>query len=297
MPRLYELAVETKDAEVSPAEVANAAQRVTAALDTNAFAHYWRDGIRGDQEDVEIVSLNRCRVLVAWARTARSSRAPNVASICANVTSSQIGPSEVQPLLEDFVRRGVFREHRRTYQPTVDVFADWLKEGGFSKLIADQLGDELAEAKRERADAAYVRSSEIVEVAETWDLYQGKRITPEEIRAWLSQVESHTEQRLLFKMLQNVRFVRDHEATEMLARAHEWMRSRLPVPVRRSRAQRRDDVWVSYVDGPAKSGAYFAALYAKASNIGAANVIVPRTTLQPTPRETLCQGEVWCSRR
>ena len=271
--RLYELAVETKDAEVSVSEVTTAAQRVVAALDTNAFAHYWRDGIQGDADEVEIVSLNRCRLLVAWARTARSGRPLTPATIRSNVTSRRLSSSDVVPLLQDFHRRGIFREVDGVHCPAVDLFADWLREVGFSNLISDQLGDELADAKRQREDAAYVQSSEILEAAEAWDMYQGRRVTPEEIRAWLGQVDSHTDQRILFKVLQNVRFIKDLEAKEKFVHAHEWIRSRLPVPVKRSRAHRRDDIWVSYVDGAGKSGARFAALYAVANDVRASNVV------------------------
>ena len=77
---------------------------------------------------------------------------------------------------------------------------------------------------------------------------------------------------MLFKLLRNVRFVRDIEVREMFLRAQDWMRSRLTVPVKTSRAQRRDDILVCYADGGAKSGVYYAALYAKVNEISGDNV-------------------------
>ena len=44
----FEYAVETKDAEISSAEIEKAAKRLIATLDVNSFAHYWKDGIYGD---------------------------------------------------------------------------------------------------------------------------------------------------------------------------------------------------------------------------------------------------------
>ena len=44
----YELALRATDAEISDMDVERAAQRLVTSLDTNAFAHYWRDGTRGD---------------------------------------------------------------------------------------------------------------------------------------------------------------------------------------------------------------------------------------------------------
>jgi hypothetical protein len=158
------------------------------------------------------------------------------------------------------------------YEPTVGVFADWLVESGFSMLVADQLGDQLAEAKQAQEDEAYVRADEIMNVVSDWDLYQGRRVDAEQVRAWLSQVESNLEQRLLYKLLQNLRFVRDPEVREQFSFAHSWIRSRLPVIVKTSRSQRRDDVMVAYVDADGKSGAYYAGIYANANDIVSDNV-------------------------
>ena len=271
--KIYECAVEAKDAEVSNAEVERAAQRVVATLDTNAFAHYWRDGVRGDLNDVEIVSLRRCRVLMAWGRTARSGKLPSYDSIQSNLSSGGLTSGEVIPLLDDFCRRGVFREQESAYFPAVSLFARWLTEGGFSKLVSDPLGDELADAKQRLEDAAYVQSNEVLNVAREWDLYQGREITAESIREWLEQVDSHIQQRLLFKLLQNVRFFREPEVREKLGHAHRWLLAKLPTFVKKSRAQRRDDIFISSVDGAGKSGAYYATVYAQANEIAPGNVL------------------------
>lgn len=272
---VFEGAVEAKDAEVAEAEIKKSAERVVATLDTIAFAHYWRDGIRGDSNDIEIISLNRCRVLVAWARASRSKQRTTHEAILDNLHSSMLPAGEVMPLLDDFCRRSVFRHKEDSYFPTVELFAVWLREGGFARLISDQLGDELAEAKQQREDGAYVHATEIVSLVEGWDLYQGRQITAENVRAWLGQVDSNVQQRLLFKLLQHVRFVRDPETRERFAHAHNRIRSRLPVYVRRSRAQRRGDIFVTYADGAGKSGAHYASLYALENDILAKNVIEP----------------------
>ena len=267
--------MDAKDAEVSSTDVSSAAEIVVANLDINVFAHYWRDGIRGDPEEVEIVSLKRRRLLVAWARTARSRDSLTFGGIQGNVRSPFLPGDEVLPLLEDFCRRQVFQERDDSFFPTVLLFATWLKEDGFAKLISDRLGDELAEAKQRREDAAYVQSAEIVAVADRWDLYQGQQITEDRIRAWIEQVESNVEQRLLYKVVQNVRFFSDPEIRENFVHAHRRIRDQLPVYTKTRRAQRRTDIFVSYVDGPGKSGSFFANLYALANGLASGNVVEP----------------------
>ena len=272
--KVYEYSVESKDAEVSDAEIEKAAERLIETLDTNAFAHYWRDGIHGSTEDIEIVSLQRRYLLMAWVRTARSGKPLTSESIETHIHSSRLNSGEVFPLLENLCTRGVFREHKGgIYKPTVKLFGVWLQEGGFSELVSDRLGDELAEAKQRREDNAYVQSKEIVKLAEKWDCYQGQKITEDKIRTWIEQVSSHFEQRLLFKLLQNIRFFSDLEAKQKFSHAHKWIHHKLPTFVKSKRAQRRDDILVSHCDELGKSGGYYAALYVSANDIYRSNLI------------------------
>ncbi len=268
---LYERAVKNKDAEVSISEVNKAAEQITDIIGINAFAHYWRDGIRGDLADVEIESLNRCRLLVAWARTIRSGLSPTHENISSNLYSHSLPTDEILPLLDDFCRRNVFRQDGSEYRPTVSLFADWLCERGFSQLIVDKLGDELNVIKQSKEDEAYVHADEIATLADSWDLYQGRKITSEDIRSWIGQVNTHVERRLLFKILQQVKFVGDQEIREKFEHAHRRIRSKLPTFIKRSRAARRDDIFVACGDGLGKSGAYYASMYLNVNEIASTN--------------------------
>ena len=272
---VFERAVRFRDAEVSATEVVKAAEQVITDLDVNAFAHYWRDGIRGGEEEEEIISLKRCRALVAWARATRVGRLTSHDTVVEHLYTGLLPTSDVLPLLEDFVRRDVFRMCGNTYSTTVKLFDEWLREGGFSRLISDQLGDELADARQKREDEAYVQATEIVELVERWDLYQGRQITTDDVRAWLDQVDSNQQRRLLFKALQNVCFVGEAEVREKWRQAYRRIRDKLPPFTRRARAQRREDILVTYADGPGKSGAYYAGIYAAANEISTACVVEP----------------------
>ena len=169
----------------------------------------------------------------------------------------------------------MFKESEGEYLPTVKLFADWLIESGFSMLVSNQLGDELAAAKQLLEDTTYVKADEIVEITQAWGLYQGREVTTEQVRAWLDQVESNQEQRLLFKMLQNLKFFHDSEVRERFVSAHTWLQSNLPFFARTSRAKRRDDIFISYLGGEGKSGAHYAGIYAQANDISSKNVIAP----------------------
>ena len=272
----FQYAVDTKDAEISSTEIEKATERLIATIDVNSFAHYWRDGIYGNSEEIETVAIQRRYLLIAWARTARSGKSLTTESIEAHVRTSQLNSGQVLPLLENFCQRGVFKEYDGgIYSPSVELFGTWLREGGFSKLVSNQLDDALVEAKQNREDSAYVQSREIVEVAEKWECYQGQKITEDKIRAWLEQVDSHVERRILFKLLENVRFFNDLEIREKFSQVHKWIKDRLPNFQKSKKAQRRRDIIVSHIDGAGKSGEQYASLYASANEISLTNLVHP----------------------
>ena len=259
----YARAVKSKDAEIAYEEIQAAVEQLITELEVNSFQHYWRDGIQGGLEEMEILALKRCRVLVGVARAKRLGMDVTAENIVRNIHSVQLPEADVLPILTDYCRRKIMREGDRGYTFVVPLFERWLINEGFNHLIADQLGDELAEKRQEKEDLAYVQDTDISDMLTNWPMYRGLQITLYEVRNWLSQVDSHVEQRLLFKLLNNLRFFGEAEIRSALKTLHERVRSKIPVLVTTSKAQRRKDIWVTYVDGPAKSGAQFAALYAE----------------------------------
>ena len=271
--KAFELALATRDGEISDAEVEKAAQRLLASLDTNAFAHYWRDGTRGDADEQEIASVKRCRTLVSWARTVRSGAQPTYEEIeerrYAHLRSGEVGKE-----LDDFRRRGVFKEDNGEYSPTVELFGRWLRNGGFALLVDGHLGDELEEKRRLEEDAAYVQSEEIVALVDGWPTYQGHRFSEDRIRTWLNQVENNVERRHLFTLLQNIRFVTDQHIARSFRkflREHTSEITRVRTAKEICTAKRCH--CSTFLDGVAKSGAHYAVQFANASRIIQTNVV------------------------
>lgn len=261
--RVFENALSSRDSQIGDDEVALAVSELTPDLDVNSFQHFWRDGILGDLAEVEILTLKRCRILVGYARVKRLGLMPTVENIQMHIHSNQISEVDIYPILSDFCRRGVLFEDENGFGIVVPLFERWLINQGFNYLIADQLGDELEEKKQKDEDDAYVTDAEIGDVLDAWPSYRGVQVTIHLVRDWLSQVESHINQRLLFKLLQNLRFFGEAEIRLKLKAAHERERAKFKVIIRKSKAQRRKDIWVTYVDGPGKSGAQFASYYAE----------------------------------
>ncbi|MER9751329.1 ATP-binding protein [Mesorhizobium sp. M0140] len=270
--RIFQNAIADRDAEVTADEVQRALPALITSLDTNAFAHFWKDGIASGREEAEVTALKRCRVLVAIARARRRGLALTSENIVECRATTALPSGEIVPLLTDFCRREILREKGREYEFVLPIFEQWLVANGMSKLVTDTLGDDMADALQSAEDQAFVSPPEIAKLVESWPTYRGRRVTSEDVRGWIQQRHSFQEQRLLFKLLQNVRFVSEEEIREKLRTAHSLVKRHTSAFTPESRAHRRYDIVVSYVDGSAKSGSRYADRYAEENLISTTSV-------------------------
>lgn len=261
--KIFERAVLLRDAEISLDEVRAATDELVTELDVNAFQHFWRDGVQGDSNDTEIVALKRCRVLIGLARTARAQFDCSLENIEGQIHSNQLQLAEIPPILADFCRRQILKEEDGIYTVVIPLFSNWLINNGFNLLIADHLGDELEEEKQRLEDEAHVKDSEIVDLLNSWPSYRGVQISHQAVRDWISQTPSLIDQRLLFKLLEATKFISEAELKNVFTNLHNKVRNHIPVMVRTSKAQRRKDLWITYIDGAGKSGSQFATKYAE----------------------------------
>ena len=264
--KVFENIINSKDSEVTSEEVNLAVKELISELDTNPFQHFWRDGIV-DPEEVEITSYKRCQVLAALARTIRSDKETSAENIHRNIYSSKLPASELLPYLSDFCRRNILSERDNNYFISIPLFEMWLVNDGFSKLVAEQLSDDLYEQRQSIEDASYVTDDEINELVSRWPDYRGVQTTTHAVRDWISQVSSHVQQRYLYKLLERIRFYSKLEIRHGMKSLHDRLKSKLPFIVTKSRAQRRKDIWVTYIDGPGKSGNQHASIYAEENAI------------------------------
>jgi hypothetical protein len=272
---VFEHAVKERDADITAHEVDRAIARELPAFDTNSFAHLWQDGVLASGEKAESEVLRRSRVLVAIARTLRRGESLTDENVRKNKQSTMLQDFEVSLVLNDFCRREILSEKAGVHEFRLPLFRDWLVDVGLNRVGTDTLGDEVAARFQAAEDSAYVQSAEIADVLTKWHIYQGREIGIEQVRAWLNQVESKQDQRLLFKVLGQVRFFSEVEIRSMLKTAHSAVRQYLPPFIQRRRSERRLDVIVTYIDGQGKSGQYYASRYAEENGILTKSIIPP----------------------
>lgn len=272
---VFQNSVRERDADVTLQEVRDSLAINVQTFDVNSFAHLWKDGIHKPPGDREPDSLRRSRTLVAIGRATRRGVQINLSSILSGREGINLTDGEITPVLNDFVKRGILRENSKFYQFVLPIFQIWLTEIGINRLLVDALGEELAAVAIQAEDAAYVTSEEISALVKLWPTYQGRKIGTDDVRAWLDQVESHQDRRLLFKILSAVNFYEEAEIRQRLRTLHTMVRPMLPQFIQTKRSARRMDVLITYLDGEGKSGQYYASRYAEENNLNVKCIISP----------------------
>ncbi|MCX7096492.1 MAG: ATP-binding protein [Methylococcales bacterium] len=279
--KVFTLATSIRDTEIVESDVETGLLALLPEIDTNAFAHFWKDGIdaNGNDEIEAVMELKRLRVLVGIGKSFRN-KEYTIDSIIKNVNSIKVQEREIVPILEDFIRRNIIIEENNKIHFTSQFFEKWLVEYGTLKLITTTLADKLEEGIKDAEDRAFVTSSEIQKLISRWPLYRSRSVDGEGVRAWLEQVPTYQEQRYLFKILDKLRFLSGVEISEKFKIAHEKFVKPIIGAVRIiKKTDKRNDIWLTYVDGVGKSGAQCARDYAKENSISTQCILEP-TTIQ-----------------
>lgn len=276
--RVFETAIAERDAEITDGDVRHAFNLLIPQLDGNSFAHLWKDGISEDRQLSEVLELNRRRFLSACARTLRAAKPLELEFITVNRHGMSLSDGECVTMFHDFVRRRILlQQHEIGYRFSIPLFESWLKELGISLLLTDSLAQEYETSEEKAEEVARVSASELVTLSDRWGPYKGRHITSDQIRAWLEQLPRAQDQRLLYKLLSQVRFVSKLEIRDGLREAHGKLHDILPAFIQEKKSERRRDIIVTYVDGQGKSGATYAALYAEENKLSTKCIIPPES--------------------
>lgn len=272
---LFAAVLRKRDCFVTAREVTEEAVPLALQHVGTGFYHFWEDGIfeaTGDR--VEEVSIRRRRILLALANVLRNRDKASIEDIVAqDVVRADLDQFTLESELRRFVQRGILVEDNGLYDCKVPMFRAWLESFGVKEILTTFTDLDAILERRQREEEAYVRSDEIVDLFSEWGLYQGKRITEDHVRAWLQQFDDYVSQRLMFKVLQGLRFYSDDQMRAKMREAHGIVRRGLVRRIEKGK-RKRGDILISYLDGPGKSGGgKYAKLYADENGIYYKNVV------------------------
>ncbi|HEV2963575.1 MAG TPA: hypothetical protein VG649_17240 [Candidatus Angelobacter sp.] len=269
---LFKLMVARRDCHVTSNEVNEAINAALQNCTPASFAHFWEDGILEPGDRQEEKSMQRRQVLLSFVTALRRSGFATKESIISGAETFGMDGYAVERELGEFVHRQVLSHNAGIYTCKIPFFERWLKEVGPLEISTTFTDLEAIQARKREEEKAHVCSEEIIQICSRWPQYKGRRIGPEQVRGWLEQFGDNTEQRLMFTLLENIKFYSEDEIRSRMQEAHGIVTRGL-IERRSYRQVKRSDILVSYLDGPGKSGAHFARLYIDENSIYRDNLI------------------------
>ncbi len=271
---IYTTACEARSAYISEDNVEKAVQVTIESLDLNAVSHFWIDGIskRYAPAQRDEIQTERRRFLIAFAQIKRSKKSVSKQDLRASELLRNV---DVDKIIDQYITRGFLIEETDHYRWKPKFFERWLIERGFSMLTSEFLDEEAIIRLKQEEEEAYVSPKEIVNLCDNWGLYRGSKITSDNVRAWLEQFEYNIEQRLMFNLLQHVRFYSEEMIREKISGLHKKVQQNVAKRggiTPGDRRERRKDILLSSFGSLAQSGPSYARIYRIENRITTHNV-------------------------
>ena len=277
---LISLMINRRDNFITRRDVEEAKSKAVEVSGEQIFAHFWKDGIRDVLVNEEEVTSARRKLLIATTNVYTSNDELTTTKILDRCLTMGLHESISISTLNEFVDRDVLINDGDRIDFKVKFFKDWLLTGGTEKLRttlveSDRLDHELMTNK-----LAEIKPSEIVSLVQDWGPYRGNEITTDKVRVWLEQFGDSKNQRIMFKILQNLHFYNDFELKTKLAQLFSQIKRSFieagGIRTIKGKEFTRKDLVVSYLeDTPSKSGAEYAKLFADENKIFFKNVMAP----------------------
>ena len=170
----------------------------------------------------------------------------------------------------------------------IPLFKSWLTDKGVGALLADFGEQDYLSKRLEIEENERVNDEEVLAVSENLGHFQGRRVEPFAIRRWLSQFDTPSDQRLMFRVLSNVR-IYDEDVMRSKMREAFGIVARDMYTKLVPRARVRRDILVSHLDeSPAKGGSTYCRLFASENNLSAQSVL----TLETLKRRMKGAGQI-----
>ncbi len=269
--KIYLQVCSERNAFVAVREVDEANSELTRGLDIHNINHFWKDCIyEYDSTKRDMIETQRRKFMIGYAKISRQK---------GFVTKDDLTKSHyfenkfsVEKMVDSFVNRGVLLEDAGNYRFKPRFFDAWLIDTGLGLLSSEFLDEESIEIFREKEEELYVTDSEITNIVDDWGLYRGSKITPQHVRAWLNQFASNTESRLMFQLLQELRFYNESKIREKLSVIHTSVKRGIVEIVSRSKRVRKDFILSSF-GAISKSSTSYARMYASENKITVNNIV------------------------
>ncbi len=279
---LFSLMVSNRDVHVTDKEAREAANmaRNSANIGATDFSHFWEDGIKGKVEKEEETSLKRRKILIGIAEILKQNKPVNKDNVCEQALQMNLKFQDVEKYLNEFEQRKILHTLNNEFCFVIHFFKKWLLAGGAEKIVATFEEEERVLIFQLREEQIRIKPEELLHLSEKFKIYKGQEITADTLRRWISQFEDVSDQRLVFKLLQNFKLYNEFEIRQKMEYLFNVVRKEINSNNKAVyldiHKKKRDDIIVSYLDtSPAKGGSYFTKLFVDHNNIYSDHACVP----------------------
>lgn len=269
---LFKMMVKRRDSHVTCAEIERAKDLSLQTIESNSFQHFWEDGIVESATRREEISIRRRQVLLCIAETCRRKGVLRKQDVLQGQLAKSLQPVLSDTDIREFERRRVLTEKNGIFEFTVPLFGEWLIKKGVREIITTFSDLDANMKQKKEEEETYVDSKEIVDLIDNWGPYKGRRITEDIVRMWLAQFGTNTNQRLMFRILQNLTFYTEDQIRSKMKEAHGIV-TRGAVRLLETGKRKRGELLVGYLGAVGKSGAQYARLYADENRVYVDNVV------------------------
>lgn len=268
---IYNKIVENRNAFITEDDIMYGIAEAINSIETNEVNHFWKDSIIfAESAKRDQIETQRRKFLVGFAFIEREKGLVTKMSLINEHTFKNVIP--IKEILDNFINRGIIIEEQERLRIRPKFISEWLKEKGVNKITTSFMDEEAAMILQKKEQSAYVRDEEIVSLSNKWGIYNGQKISPIEIKAWLDQFDDNIERRLMFQILKNLKFYSELEVREKLRIIHEHLiKSIKTLKIGKELSQR--EILLTSLSNMGKSGSVYLRKYAQENKIIASNII------------------------
>lgn len=284
---LFNYMVLNRDNHVTEKEARKATgiARNSSNIAATDFSHFWEDGIKEKVDKEQEISMNRRKILICLSELIRKNENTSKENILFYAIQKGMTEETAIKTLEEFEQRRIIIFANQKFEFIVKFFEDWLVSQGIEKIITTFEEEERIKFQKSKEEQLKITSQELLEVTSKWKTYQGQEITTDKVLVWLNQFEDIYSQRLMFKILQNLKFynetlLRERMETLFIEVLKQLRKKNIDRIIEIGKVK-RSDIIVSYMDkGPSKSGSEYAKKFVEVNNIYFENAVEPNRLVE-----------------
>jgi AAA+ ATPase superfamily predicted ATPase len=281
---LWRRALKKKDFWIAPHDVTIAVEEIAEKSDRRSYQHFWSDSPSVKDSERDLYETKSSRVILSLSK-----HQPDPMGFARRQTIIQncegLRFDEAEKHLQKLIQRKIVEtslEDDELVRIRVPMFTLWLKRQGRDET-----------RKAQEKGVREVTSAEVVAVADGLS-YRGKEISSDDIRRWLEQFGDVENQRLMLKLLKQIRdtgiytpakfafALKDlHELVKREANAHGFQ-----ILLDEKNKKRIKNFYVTHADMTGKSGSASVVEYRRVNSIteqrsGAPDKIIPQLATSP----------------